>query len=90
MCACGQGELAARYLAMGVTKAALEVYERLQLWEDAIRCYHLLQQRQRVSSSVSRGSERRALVTTIVCVASWNVLVSGGAAGGGFDGPEQR
>ena len=46
---CRQAELGARYLAMGVTKAALEVFERLQLWEEAIRCYHLLQQRQRVS-----------------------------------------
>jgi hypothetical protein len=34
-----QRELASLYLELGVTKSALEVYERLQLWEDVINCY---------------------------------------------------
>ena len=34
-----QRELARQMTKMGCRASALEVYERLQLWEDAIECY---------------------------------------------------
>ncbi|CAB4020734.1 tetratricopeptide repeat 27, partial [Paramuricea clavata] len=34
-----QRELASLYIELGVTKSALDVYERLHLWEDVIKCY---------------------------------------------------
>lgn len=32
-------ELATRYLGIGVVKSALEIFERLEMWEEAVRCY---------------------------------------------------
>lgn len=36
-------ELAARYLSLGVVKSALEIFERLQMWEDVVKCYAVLE-----------------------------------------------
>jgi len=36
-------ELAQRYLSLGVVKSALEIFERLEMWEDVIKCYGALQ-----------------------------------------------
>ncbi|XP_037073320.1 tetratricopeptide repeat protein 27-like [Pollicipes pollicipes] len=63
-----EGELAARYLALGVTKAALEVYERLQLWEEAIKCYHLLQQRQRAEEVIRQRIELSGETPKLLCL----------------------
>lgn len=37
-----QAELAEQYATLGVLRSALEIYGRLQLWEDAVRCLALL------------------------------------------------
>ncbi|KAH9482148.1 TPR repeat-containing protein C19B12.01 [Psilocybe cubensis] len=36
-------ELAGRYLSIGVVKSALEIYERLEMWEEVVRCYGALE-----------------------------------------------
>ncbi|KAG0239422.1 hypothetical protein BGW41_007686 [Actinomortierella wolfii] len=35
-------ELAERYMALGVIRSALEIFERLELWEDVISCHRFL------------------------------------------------
>jgi tetratricopeptide (TPR) repeat protein len=40
-----QRELAARFLSIGVVKSALEIFERLEMWEDAVKCYQAMEQR---------------------------------------------
>jgi tetratricopeptide (TPR) repeat protein len=35
-------ELAQRFLSLGVVKSALEIFERLEMWEDVIKCYGAL------------------------------------------------
>ncbi|KAK4301905.1 hypothetical protein Pmani_025976 [Petrolisthes manimaculis] len=47
-----QQELAKMLLRLGCVKAALEVFERLQLWEDVVTCYNELQMRQRAAEVV--------------------------------------
>lgn len=37
-------ELAIRYLSLGVSRSALEIFERLEMWEEVARCYISLEQ----------------------------------------------
>ncbi|KAF9161938.1 hypothetical protein DFQ26_004010 [Actinomortierella ambigua] len=37
-------ELAERYMALGVVRSALDIFERLELWEDVIACHRFLSQ----------------------------------------------
>ena len=36
-------ELAQRFLSLGVVKSALEIFERLEMWEEVVRCYGALE-----------------------------------------------
>jgi len=40
-------ELARRYLNLGVVRSALEIFERLELWEDVVKCYGRLEKPER-------------------------------------------
>ena len=48
-----QREQADMFQDMGVNKAALDIYLRLQMWEEVIQCYASLGRRERVSTSRS-------------------------------------
>jgi tetratricopeptide (TPR) repeat protein len=37
-------ELAERFLSLGVVKSALEIFERLEMWEEVVKCYGALEQ----------------------------------------------
>ncbi|KAI8922197.1 hypothetical protein DFJ77DRAFT_495459, partial [Powellomyces hirtus] len=37
-------ELGERFVSLGATRSALEIFERLEMWEDAISCYQMLEQ----------------------------------------------
>ena len=36
-------ELAQRYLSLGVIKSALDIFKRLEMWEDVVKCYGALE-----------------------------------------------
>ncbi|KAJ1309326.1 hypothetical protein OPQ81_004987 [Rhizoctonia solani] len=40
-------ELAHRFLSIGVVKSALEIFERLEMWEEVVKCYQSVEQRDR-------------------------------------------
>jgi hypothetical protein len=42
-------ELANMLVSIGVVKSALDIFLRLQLWEEVITCYNLLQLRHKVN-----------------------------------------
>ncbi|RUS15783.1 hypothetical protein BC937DRAFT_92002 [Endogone sp. FLAS-F59071] len=37
-------ELAEKFVSLGVLRSALEIYQRLEMWDDIISCYQLLEQ----------------------------------------------
>lgn len=47
-----QGELASLLKSLGCVGAALDIYERLQLWEDVIACYQQLGKREKAESVI--------------------------------------
>lgn len=49
-----QQELARMFMRLGCTKTALEIFERLNLWEDVIVCYNELQMRQRAAEVIQQ------------------------------------
>ena len=38
-------ELAKRFMSLGVLRSALDIFERLQMWDETISCYQLLEQK---------------------------------------------
>lgn len=54
-----QQELAKILMRLGCVKTALEVFERLHLWEDVITCYNELQMRQRSAEIVKTQLEKK-------------------------------
>ncbi|KAF9236193.1 hypothetical protein BU15DRAFT_89247 [Melanogaster broomeanus] len=38
-------ELALRYLSIGVVKSALEIFERLEMWEEVVKCWQSMERR---------------------------------------------
>lgn len=45
-------ELALRFLALGVVKSALAIFERLEMWEEAVRCWQAIERRDRALALV--------------------------------------
>ncbi|KEI37379.1 uncharacterized protein L969DRAFT_96458 [Mixia osmundae IAM 14324] len=39
-----EAELAKRFLGLGVVKSALEIFIRLEMWEDAVKCWQAIEQ----------------------------------------------
>ncbi|KAJ2156333.1 hypothetical protein GGF46_005258 [Coemansia sp. RSA 552] len=47
-------ELAKMFMSLGVLRSALDIFERLQMWDDVISCYRLLEQTDVAESIVRR------------------------------------
>ncbi|QRV73325.1 tetratricopeptide repeat domain-containing protein [Ceratobasidium sp. AG-Ba] len=61
-----ESELAHRYLSIGVVKSALEIFERLEMWEEVVRCYQSIEQRDRALKIVQDLLEGRKAEVDIV------------------------
>ncbi|CAL4168267.1 unnamed protein product, partial [Meganyctiphanes norvegica] len=62
-----QQELAKMLMRLGCVKSALEIFERLHLWEDVIVCYNDLQMRQR-SAEVIRNEMEKGETPKLWCL----------------------
>lgn len=47
-------ELARRFVSLGVLRSAVEIFERLEMWEDVISCYQMMEQPQKAKSVLER------------------------------------
>ncbi|KIJ69825.1 hypothetical protein HYDPIDRAFT_22985 [Hydnomerulius pinastri MD-312] len=45
-------ELALRYLSIGVVKSALEIFERLEMWEEVVKCWQSMERRDKAIAVV--------------------------------------
>ncbi|KAH9854886.1 tetratricopeptide repeat domain 27 [Lenzites betulinus] len=60
-------ELALRFLALGVVKSALAVFERLEMWEDVVRCWQAMERGDRAVAIVRDLLEgRKAEADTVL------------------------
>ncbi|KAI8968478.1 hypothetical protein BDF20DRAFT_827783 [Mycotypha africana] len=50
-------ELARRFVSLGVLRSALEIFERLEMWEDVISCYQMLEQPEKAKDVLKRLME---------------------------------
>lgn len=48
-----QAELARRYASIGVTRSALEIFERIEMWEEVVQCLGMLGRQQEAVEVVS-------------------------------------
>ncbi|KAK4699515.1 tetratricopeptide repeat protein 27, partial [Phenoliferia sp. Uapishka_3] len=59
-------ELATRYLSLGISKSALEIFQRLEMWEEVARCYVSLERPDRaievIRDLLDGGREESELV----------------------------
>ena len=62
-----QQELARMFMRLGCVKTALEIFERLHLWEDVITCYNELQMRQR-SAEIIRNLLEGGETPKLLCL----------------------
>ncbi|KEP45364.1 putative TPR repeat protein, partial [Rhizoctonia solani 123E] len=59
-------ELADRFLSIGVVKSALEIFERLEMWEGVVKCYQSIERRDRALEIVHDLSARREAQADVV------------------------
>ncbi|EKM59901.1 uncharacterized protein PHACADRAFT_250696 [Phanerochaete carnosa HHB-10118-sp] len=61
-----QRELAQRYFALGVVRSALEIFERLEMWEDVVKCWQSLEKPDKGIAVVRDLLEGRKAETDVV------------------------
>jgi tetratricopeptide (TPR) repeat protein len=59
-------ELAARFLSLGVIRSALEIYSRLEMWEDAVGCLQRLEKEEEAERIVRDLLEGRKIESDLV------------------------
>ena len=60
-------ELALRFLSIGVVKSALEIFERLELWEEVVKCWQAMERADKAVAIVRDLLEgRKAEADTVI------------------------
>ncbi|KAF9355748.1 hypothetical protein BGX26_006187 [Mortierella sp. AD094] len=61
-------ELAEQYMALGVVRSALDIFERLELWEDVIACYQFLDQPEKAKTLCRELLEKNPTHAKLLCI----------------------
>ena len=59
-------ELALRFLSLGVVKSALEIFERLEMWEEVVKCWQSMERRDKAIAVVRDLLEGRKAEAEVV------------------------
>eukprot|EP01029_Cantina_marsupialis_P003035 TRINITY_DN1287_c1_g2_i2.p1 TRINITY_DN1287_c1_g2~~TRINITY_DN1287_c1_g2_i2.p1 ORF type:complete len:1018 (-),score=347.27 TRINITY_DN1287_c1_g2_i2:671-3724(-) len=59
--------LADRYLKMGVVKSALAIYEELNMWDDVVVCYRILEKTEKAEDIVLKQIEEHGETAPLLC-----------------------
>ncbi|KAI9255865.1 hypothetical protein EDC94DRAFT_617024 [Helicostylum pulchrum] len=52
-------ELARRFVSLGVFRSAAEIFERLEMWEDVISCYQMIEQPEKAKAILKNLMEKK-------------------------------
>ncbi|KAF9210655.1 hypothetical protein BGZ59_009145 [Podila verticillata] len=61
-------ELAEQYMALGVVRSALDIFERLELWEDVISCFQFLDQKDKAKAMCQTLLEKNPTNAKLLCI----------------------
>ncbi|KAI1321744.1 hypothetical protein EDD11_000020 [Mortierella claussenii] len=61
-------ELAEQYMSLGVVRSALDIFERLELWEDVIACHQFLDQRDKAKAMCRELLEKNPSNAKLLCI----------------------
>ncbi|KAI9013246.1 hypothetical protein BC832DRAFT_549110 [Gaertneriomyces semiglobifer] len=61
-------ELGERFVSLGVTRSALEIFERLEMWDDVISCYQMLEQNKKAEALVEERLKVQPKSAKLYCV----------------------
>ncbi|KAL2919891.1 hypothetical protein HK105_200808 [Polyrhizophydium stewartii] len=61
-------ELGERFVGLGVTRSALEIFERLQMWEDVVSCHIMLEQADKAEAIVRRLLQESPRSPKLLCI----------------------
>ncbi|KAG0304458.1 hypothetical protein BGZ97_001484 [Linnemannia gamsii] len=61
-------ELAEQYMALGVVRSAMDIFERLELWEDVIACHQFLDQTEKAKTLCYELLEKSPANPKLLCI----------------------
>ncbi|KAF9112530.1 hypothetical protein BGX27_003209 [Mortierella sp. AM989] len=61
-------ELAEQYMALGVVRSALDIFERMELWEDVIACHQFLDQPDKAKALCRELLEKNPTHAKLLCI----------------------
>ena len=67
-------ELAERYLSLGVVRSALDIFTRLEMWEDAVSCLQRLEKEEEAEKIIRDLLEGRKIESDLVTVLAKSTL----------------
>lgn len=70
-------ELAKRFISLGVTRSALDIFSRLEMWEDAVGCLQRLEKEEEAEKIVRDLLEGRKIESDLVPVMKRTTLTEG-------------
>ncbi|RKP08363.1 hypothetical protein THASP1DRAFT_15764 [Thamnocephalis sphaerospora] len=61
-------ELAERFVSLGVVRSAMEIFERLEMWDDVISCHIMLEENKKAQDVVGRELAKTPNSPKLICI----------------------